>query len=243
MRGIFITFEGCERVGKTTQIKRLRRYLEESGQAKNFVFTREPGGTPTADKIRALILDKDNAALTARAEALLYAASRSQHVEELILPALNEGKNVICDRYYASSVAYQGYGRGLGEEYIRAINGYALSAAIPDITVFLDRSPDSSFIRKGQPDRIESESLEFHKRVYEGFVKQCAMRNAQCPTVESQTAEYSTADEKKIPLYGEVGSVAGRSDFKGCYIRIVPSEPDVTHREILRALRERGIIK
>ena len=172
-KGKLIVFEGVEGVGKSTQIKLLREYLTNTHQIDNFVFVREPGNTDISEKIRALLLDKSNGAMTAQCEALLYAASRAQLVGEVILPALKAGKHVICDRYYHSSIAYQGYGRGLGKDYIAAINGYAIDNCRPDMVLFLDLSPEQGFRRKGgrdQNDRIENASMEFFNKVYRGFL-------------------------------------------------------------------------
>ena len=171
--GKLIVFEGVEGVGKSTQIKLLKNYLTETDQIKNFVFVREPGNTLISEKIRSLLLDKSNGTMTAECEALLYAASRSQLVGEVILPALRQGKNVICDRYYHSSIAYQGFGRGLGEDYIASINSYAITHCRPDMVLFLDLSPAEGFGRKGgadRNDRIESASMDFFNRVYQGFL-------------------------------------------------------------------------
>ena len=140
---MFVTFEGCEGVGKSTQLNMLKDYLKSTGQ--DAVYVREPGSTAISEKIRAIILDPANTEMTARTEALLYAAARAQLVDEVILPALAEGRTVICDRYVDSSAAYQGYARGLGIEYIRSVNSYALEKAMPDVTVFIDLRPSAAF--------------------------------------------------------------------------------------------------
>ena len=168
MKGKFIAFEGCEGVGKSTQLRFLKEYLEKTGQ--DAVFTREPGGTPLAEKIRELILTCE---MPAETEALLFAAARADHIDNLILPALSEGKIVVCDRYLHSSVAYQGYARGLGEETVFSFNRYAVEKCMPDAVVFIDMNPLESWRRrKGhviENDRMEAEKDEFHLRVYEGF--------------------------------------------------------------------------
>lgn len=173
MRGKFITFEGCEGVGKSRQIG----YVKELFEQKNieYIATREPGGSEIAEKIRALILDAENAAMCAECEALLYAAARAQHVSEVILPALESGKTVLCDRYIDSSLAYQAYARGLGETFVKDINAFALKA-VPDLTLFLDLPPEAAFARKGgadEHDRVELSGAAFHKKVYEGYLKVC----------------------------------------------------------------------
>jgi len=167
---LFITFEGCEGCGKSTQSRLLKNYLEESGQP--FVYAREPGGTEISEKIRGLILDKQNTAMTGECEALLYAAARCQLIYEVINPALAEGKIVILDRYIDSSFAYQSFARGLGYDFVAKANAYALEKCMPDVTVFLDVKPEQAFSRKGgadSSDRIELEGLEFHKKVYYGY--------------------------------------------------------------------------
>lgn len=164
----FITFEGCEGVGKSTQLTLLKKYLEETNQPA--VFTREPGGTPLAEKIRELILTEN---MTAQCEALLFAAARCEHIQNIILPALKQGFLVICDRYLDSSIAYQGYARNLGADNIYAINSYAVEHCLPEATVFLDMNPLSSWRRqKGtiiDNDRMEREHDEFHSLVYQGY--------------------------------------------------------------------------
>ena len=172
MKGKFIAFEGCEGSGKSTQLSMFREYLESNNIP--YIFTREPGGTEIAEKIRELVLDVNNSAITDECEALLYAAARAQHVKEKILPALNEGKLVLCDRYVDSSLAYQGYARGLGINFVKQINSYAMDNCSPDYTVFLNISPVDAFSRKGgqdKNDRLEQQGLEFHQKVYEGYKK------------------------------------------------------------------------
>lgn len=164
----FITFEGCEGVGKSTQLRYIREYLEKTGQEA--VFTREPGGTPLAEKIREVILRED---MNAECEASLFAAARSEHIDNLILPALKQGKIVVCDRYIDSSIAYQGYARKLGKERVMQINDYAVKNCMPDAVIFLDMNPLESWRRKNggvvENDRLEAEKDEFHLAVYNGF--------------------------------------------------------------------------
>ena len=167
-RGLFITMDGPDGSGKSTQIQYLKAYFE----ANNIpcLFTREPGGTMIGEKLRNIILDKENAEMCDMAEALLYAASRAQHVEELIKPALTEGKVVVCDRFIDSSIAYQGYGRFLGDA-VRVINEYAVSGCMPDVTFLMELDPSigKSRIREDVQDRLELEKIEFHNRVFEGY--------------------------------------------------------------------------
>ncbi len=167
MKG-FIAFEGGEGVGKSTQLTFLKKYLAETGQEA--VFTREPGGTPLAEKIRQMILTNEMGAET---EAALFAAARCDHIDNLILPSLRAGKIVICDRYIDSSLAYQAYARGLGEKFIYDLNSYAVQNCMPEAVVFLDMNPLESWRRqKGDVvanDRIEQEADAFHLKVYEGY--------------------------------------------------------------------------
>lgn len=172
MRGKFVTFEGCEGVGKSRQIRELCSLLE-SKQIK-YRLVREPGGTSISEKIREIILDGKNDAMCFKCEALLYAASREQLVKEIIAPALAEGELVLCDRYIDSSLAYQGYARGLGFDYVEKINSAAAGEYMPDCTVFLNLDPIKAFMRKGgadKNDRLELSGTEFHKKVYEGYLK------------------------------------------------------------------------
>lgn len=172
MKGKFITFEGCEGSGKSTQIELFRKYLEKKGI--EYLFVREPGGTEISEKIRSIILDVNNKEMCDEAEALLYASARAQLIKEKILPALNSGKLVLCDRYIDSSFAYQAYARGLGIDFISKINVYAIENCMPDKTVFLNISSKDAFMRKGgadKDDRIELSGEDFHQKVYEGYLK------------------------------------------------------------------------
>lgn len=175
MKGKFITVEGTDGSGKSTQLKLLMDYL---GTKKcDVVFTREPGGTEISEKIRDVILDINNKEMTDMTEALLYAAARAQHVQQKIIPAINEGKVVICDRFVDSSIAYQGAARGLGTDNIMQINRFALNGIMPDLTLFFDLPPEKGILRKKNEkelDRLESEKLDFHVNVYEGYKKLCS---------------------------------------------------------------------
>ena len=169
-KGLFISIEGPDGSGKSTQISLLRKYFEERGT--DVVLTREPGGTPISEKIREIILDKNNKEMDAMTEALLYASSRAQHVAEVIKPALEAGKIVICDRFIDSSIAYQGYGRGLGD-CVRVINEYAVRGCMPDVTFLLEMDPKigKERISADDQDRLEQEKLEFHKKVFDGYME------------------------------------------------------------------------
>lgn len=169
-RGFFITFEGGDGSGKSTQIGILRDRLTEAGY--DVILTREPGGTEISEKIRELILDPENSEMDDMTEAMLYAAARSQLVRQLIRPALEAGKVVICDRFVDSSIAYQGFGRGLGDA-VGVINTYAVDDCMPDLTILLRLDPEkgSDRIADREHDRIEQASDEFHRKVYEGYLK------------------------------------------------------------------------
>ena len=167
---MFITFEGPDGSGKSTIIQKVYDYLIENNY--DVIKTREPGGSPIAEKIRNLILDTENIKMGYRTEALLYAASRAQHVEETILPALNENKIVLCDRFLISSLAYQGVGRGLGIENVRNINDFAINGVFPDFVLFFNVDPITTLKRKSSldtADRLEKEGNNFHERVYNGY--------------------------------------------------------------------------
>lgn len=167
---MFITFEGPDGSGKSTIIQKVYDYLIENNY--DVIKTREPGGSPIAEKIRNLILDTENTEMGYRTEALLYAASRAQHVEETILPALNENKIVLCDRFLISSLAYQGVGRDLGIENVRKINEFGINEVFPDFVLFFDVDPITTLKRKSSldtADRLEKEGNNFHERVYNGY--------------------------------------------------------------------------
>lgn len=167
-QGYFITFEGGDGSGKSTQIKKLKTYLQARGH--QVTLTREPGGTEIGEKIRKIILDPASNEMSAMTEALLYAASRAQHVAQVIRPALESGHIVICDRFIDSSMAYQGYGRGLCEA-VRIINQYAVSECMPDLTFLMKLAPrvGSSRIEGRKKDRIELEEDAFHQAVHQGY--------------------------------------------------------------------------
>lgn len=168
--GIFITMEGPDGAGKSTQIDLLRGYLLERGY--DIIVCREPGGTVISEAVREVILNKDYKNMGHMTELLLYAAARAQLVEEVIQPALEEGKVVICDRFIESSAVYQGIARGMGVDLVYEINQFAVGSTMPDITILLDIDAETGIGRKKQQaqlDRMESEKLEFHKKVVEGY--------------------------------------------------------------------------
>jgi dTMP kinase len=166
--GVFITFEGLDGCGKSTQMELLAAGLRERGYV--VLVTREPGGTPLGEAVRRMLLDPQHHGMSARAEALLYAAARANLVEHVIRPALADGAVVLCDRYLDSSLAYQGYGRGLGTDDITTLNVWATECLFPDLTLFLDLEDNARATRlSAVPDRLEAEDDAFHRRVGEGF--------------------------------------------------------------------------
>lgn len=168
--GLFITFEGNDGSGKTTISKMAYEKLKEAGYP--VIYTREPGGIDIAEQIRHIILDPENMAMDARCEALLYAASRRQHLVEKVLPALAENKIVLCDRFIDSSLAYQGVARGIGVEEVMDINAFAIEGHMPQATIFLSVSLETGLQRvagRGNLDRLDQESMDFHKNVAKGY--------------------------------------------------------------------------
>jgi dTMP kinase len=169
-RGSFISFEGIEGAGKGTQVRLAKDFLESQGH--EVLVTREPGGTKLGEHLRDTLLEHDQASVDARAEALLFAASRAQHVSHVIRPALEEGKIVLCDRYLDSSLAYQGTGRGLGEQDVLSLSVWATQGLFPDLVILLHIEPDKGLSRiEGDQDRIESEDEAFHAKVADAFLR------------------------------------------------------------------------
>ena len=177
-KGIFITLEGPDGSGKSTIAKLLKEYIENMGH--KCILTREPGGTKIGEEIRNILLDNNNTEMAGKTEALLYAASRCQHVEEKIKPLLDKGYVVISDRYVFSSLAYQGYSRGLGIEKVMEINKFAMGELYPDSILFFDVSPEIALSRKfinREGDRLENEGESFHKKTYKGYKNSIKMYN------------------------------------------------------------------
>jgi len=171
MSGLFITFEGIEGCGKSTQTKLLAEYFRKNGE--DVFLSREPGGPNISEKIREILLSNENSEMLSITEVLLYAASRSQHTGEWILPKLQAGKIVICDRYFDSTTAYQGAARKIDGKMIDTITSFATFGLKPDITVLIDLAVEVGLARISpkDADRLESESLDFHKKVREGFLQ------------------------------------------------------------------------
>ena len=198
--GKFITFEGCDGCGKSTQLRLLSEYLTE--QKIPHIFTREPGGGKISEAIREILLNGKNSEMTDECEALLYAAARAQHLRDRVQPALEKGELVICDRYVDSSFAYQAYARGLGMNFVQKINHFALEEFSPDVTVFIDLTPEEAFARKHgaeENDRMEQAGLPFHRRVYEGYKA----------VAKEYPNRFICVDGRKTPqeIFGEVLSV------------------------------------
>ncbi|MHB8063314.1 MAG: dTMP kinase [Ruminiclostridium sp.] len=184
--GIFITFEGTDGSGKTTQIMLMEKYMREKGY--EVVLSREPGGTKVSELIRDLVLDPENTEIVPLTEMILYAASRAQHVAQVIKPAIEAGKIVICDRYVDSSYAYQGGGRGVDLKMIADVNRVAIDGMSPDITFFLDIDPEIAIKRRIDAtgaDRIEKEKMDFHRRVYDGYRKMALLFPDRIKTINA----------------------------------------------------------
>lgn len=176
-RGHFITIEGNEGAGKSTIAVMMLDYLRTKGL--DVVATREPGGIAIAEQIRAIVLDNGNTAMDGRTEALLYAAARRQHFVEKIVPTLEQGKTILCDRFIDSSLAYQGFARGLGIDEVMSINAFAIEGGFPDLTIYLDVDPEVGIQRihahgNREINRLDLESLAFHHRVREGYLEALA---------------------------------------------------------------------
>ncbi len=206
-KGLFITFEGGEGCGKTTVIHNLEAKLKEMGI--DVLVTREPGGSVIAEEIRNIILDKKNTEMDSRTEALLYAASRRQHLKEIVIPALEQGKIVISDRYLDSSLAYQGYARGIGMDAVYAINEFAIDDTMPEVTFFLDLKPELgleriALHRSDEVNRLDLENISFHHKVYDAYkillekYPERIIRIDASKTVEEETREILDILLKKI---------------------------------------------
>ncbi len=183
-RGIFITFEGAEGSGKSTQILRAAAYLRRNG--RKVLLLREPGGTQVSEKIRRILLDRRHMQMTPATELLLYLAARAQITQEKIRPALQKGWIVICDRYEDSTLAYQGYGRGFGVEPILRISREFVRGKLrPDLTFILDIDPKRGMQRGGRHDRMELQSLAFHNKVRRGFLELARKEPRRCVVIDS----------------------------------------------------------
>ena len=196
MSGLFITLEGPDGSGKTTCANRVCEKLQQQGY--EVLHTREPGGIEISEKIRSLILDPQNTMMDAKTEALLYAASRRQHLVEKVFPALAEGKIVICERFLDSSLAYQGYGRQLGFDDVLAINLFAIDNTYPDLTIYLDIDEQAGLDRlkdRSFKDRLDQESLAFHQRVAQGYQEVLKRFASRIRVIDASKDRETVADE------------------------------------------------
>lgn len=202
MSGLFITFEGPDGAGKTTQLKKLSTMLRDHGH--DVIVTREPGGTSISDQIRKILLSPDNKEIVDQAEVLLYAASRAQHVHELIMPALAADKIVICDRFIDASMAYQAFALGVDEEAVRMINRFASSGLTPHRTYMLDIPVEVSLSRlnhrqstaaNSELDRIEQKAAEYHRKVREGFKRIAERHRDRVYVVDANRTEEEIAED------------------------------------------------
>lgn len=185
--GLFITFEGGDGCGKTSVIKGVIERLKTDGY--DIVYTREPGGSAIAEKIRNIILDVENVGMEYMTESLLYAACRSQHLHDIIIPSLKDNKIVICDRFVDSSYVYQGIARNIGLQDIMEINNLVVKDHMPDITIFIDVSVETALTRmqtRGEKDRLDLESIEFHHKVRNGYHQICEMFKDRIVTVNGE---------------------------------------------------------
>ena len=203
MKGLFITFEGNDGSGKSSALQAVKQELKELGY--DVLYTREPGGSPIAEKIRELILDKANVGMDDRTEALLYAASRREHITKTIIPALNEGKIILCDRFLDSSLAYQGYARELGVENVLNMNQFATEGLFPDLTILVCTRPEigMSRIKKDERDmdRLELEKITFHNKVYEGYLSIADRFNDRVVVVNGEQTKEEVLSTVKNILY------------------------------------------
>lgn len=194
-KGLFLSIEGCDGSGKTTACKTVIERLTSEGY--DVVYTREPGGSDIAEQIRNVILDVKNTAMDQRCEALLYAASRRQHLMEVILPALHLGKIVICDRFIDSSLAYQGYARGIGIDEVLQINQFAIEGYMPDMTVYYAIEAEEGLKRiasRKNLDRLDVESVNFHKKVQEGYEILCKKYPERIKIVDASLDKETVAE-------------------------------------------------
>ncbi|MCH5162800.1 MAG: dTMP kinase [Clostridiales bacterium] len=192
-KGKFIVLEGCEGAGKSRQSKLLTEALVERGY--DVVATREPGGTALAEALRALILDPNHSP-DATAELYMYSAARRDHLNKVVFPALDDGKIVVCDRFTYSTLAYQGYGRGLDIDFVRRVNESTISPLTVDLALFLDVNPVDGFKRKGgadKADRLEREDLAFFERVYGGFKDMCG--RGELTAIDASGTKQETAEK------------------------------------------------
>ncbi len=194
-KGLFISFEGADGTGKTTQIERIASWLEKQGY--EVVCTREPGGTKAAEKIRALVLDAE-LAMGHKTETLLYLAARADHIKQLIEPALQAGKMVLCDRFSDSTFVYQGRGRGMDLKTLKMLDDFATGNLHPDLTILLDGDPEEMAVRRrdrGISDRFELEGLAFQQKIREAFLELAANEPERIHVINALQPMKAVADE------------------------------------------------
>lgn len=203
MRGLFISFEGNDGSGKSSALEAIKLELKEKGY--DVLYTREPGGSYIAEKIRELILDKDNVGMDNLTEALLYAASRREHITKTIIPALTEGKIVLCDRFLDSSLAYQGYARNLGIDKVYQMNQFATEGLLPDLTILVCVRPEigMSRIKKDarDMDRLELEKMTFHDNVYQGYLKVSEKFKDRIVVINGEQTKEQVLNDVKQVIY------------------------------------------
>ncbi len=214
---MFITFEGIEGSGKTSQIVKAADFLR--GMGHDCIITREPGGTKIGEKIRGILLDPDNRGLSPLAELLLYMADRTQHVKEIIEPLLWEGKTVLCDRFFDATLVYQGYARGLDIDLINRLHNLVLKGLQPDITILLDLPVETGLkrawkeidrgARESVETRFEEEALAFHEKVRSGYLELARLEPDRFYTIDSGLSEPGVFEEIKKSLSRALDSLSG----------------------------------
>jgi dTMP kinase len=206
MKGIFITFEGIDGCGKSTQCEMLKDYLKANN--KDFIFVREPGGTVIGERIREILLDKKNTQMTPRTELLLFEAARAQITDEVIKPAIEAGKIVICDRFFDSSSAYQGMARGMGMDFVANLNMAATGGLKPDITFFFDLTAEEALARRGKrgeaSDRIELAGLKFQEDVRSGYLELAKNSEGRIVTIDAMQSPEEIFEQIKKTLEGRI---------------------------------------
>ncbi|MCQ2557234.1 dTMP kinase [Ligilactobacillus equi] len=204
MSGYFISFEGSDGSGKTSVLKKIIEFLDQKGQQAKYLLTREPGGNKISEEIRQVILDVENTQMSAKTEALLYAAARSQHLEENILPALKENKLVLCDRFVDSSIVYQGRARGLGMDVVAQLNEFATDKLSPELTIYFDVDPRVGLARivagrTNEVNRLDQEDLSFYDDVRAAYQELAQKYPDRIVTINAnQELEQVVADVFKV---------------------------------------------
>lgn len=208
MTGKLIVFEGPDGSGKTTVINEVKKRLKKD--QIEFLDFREPGGTKISEKIREIIIDNDNDKMTSRCECLLFAASRSQLIEEKIRPALEKGKLVICDRFVLSSLLYQGVGRGLGIEKVKEINDFATENTKADLTIFFDIDYKTALVRKRvnfSADRFESEDFDFHRKIFDAYIDIAERYKDEIKRVDATKSVEEVTDQVMDLIYNSLEEI------------------------------------